>query len=59
MADEESLAAVLKMKETAVATSGDYENVVYDADLGEKVSHIVGRDPEVLRNGTGALHLRP
>ncbi|MFH1552422.1 MAG: FAD:protein FMN transferase [Candidatus Omnitrophota bacterium] len=36
---------VLGIRDMAVATSGDYENVVIDKDTGEAVSHII--DPSV------------
>ncbi|NQT32755.1 MAG: FAD:protein FMN transferase [Candidatus Omnitrophica bacterium] len=38
---EEGIIAVLGLKKTAVATSGDYENVVFDPETGEVESHII------------------
>ena len=43
----ETVAATLALTEIAVATSGDYENVVFDADTGGNVSHII--DPATER----------
>lgn len=40
----EQIIMVLALENMAVATSGDYENVVIDNDSGERIAHII--DPE-------------
>ncbi|MDP8298908.1 MAG: FAD:protein FMN transferase [Candidatus Tantalella remota] len=37
----ETVTATLSLRGTAVATSGDYENVVFDEDTGVTVAHII------------------